>query len=61
METLESIRDTKYIESKCFYTGVVPELIMQLTSHHAKVMYKNVGQAIILTTMAITMFPSTGH
>jgi hypothetical protein len=35
METLEEIRDTKYIESGCFHTGVVPELIKQLTSNHA--------------------------
>ena len=25
------MRDTKYIESRCFHTGVVPELIKQLT------------------------------
>ena len=28
------MRDTKHIESKCFHTGVVLELIKQLTSHH---------------------------
>jgi hypothetical protein len=29
------MRDTKYIESRCFHTFVVPELIQELTSHHA--------------------------
>ena len=39
------MRDSKYIESRCFHTGVVPELIKQLTSHHAQL-------AIIWSTMA---------
>ena len=34
------MRDTKYIESKCFHTGVVPDLIKQLKSM-LRVMYKN--------------------
>jgi hypothetical protein len=31
-ETLTQMRDTKYTEIRCFHTGVVPELIMQLIS-----------------------------
>ena len=38
------MRDTKYIESRCFHT-VVPKLIKQLTSLHAQL-------PIILLTMA---------
>jgi hypothetical protein len=34
-ETPEQMRDKKYIESRCFHTGMDPELIKQLTSHHA--------------------------
>jgi hypothetical protein len=35
METLQSMGDTKYIESRCFHTGAIPELIKQLTFCHA--------------------------
>jgi hypothetical protein len=35
METLEQIRETKYIESRCFHACVLPELIKPLTSHNA--------------------------
>ena len=31
----ETIRNSKYIESRCFHTGVVTESIKQLTSQHA--------------------------
>ena len=47
METLEEMRDTRKIERRCLHAGVVPELIKQLTYHHAQ----NVEQAIILANI----------
>ena len=38
------MRDSKYIESRCFHTGVVPEIIKKLTSQNAQVL-------IVLDTM----------
>ena len=39
------MRDIKYIESRLFHAGVVPELIKLVTFHHAQL-------TIILVTMA---------
>jgi hypothetical protein len=66
METLEKMRDAKYFESRCFHTGVVPELIKQLTSPiMLRVMYKTAGRPLFrlpwLCPHGMTMPPSTGH
>jgi hypothetical protein len=45
------MRDTKYIEIRCFHTGVVLELIKQLKHHiMLRVMYKNAKLPTILAT-----------
>lgn len=47
------MRATKYIECRCFYKGVAPKPIKELTSQLDWIEYKNAGQAhlpIILAT-----------
>ena len=42
------MRDTKYVESRCFHTGVVPELIKPLKHPiMLRVMYKNAQLHVI--------------
>jgi hypothetical protein len=55
-ETLHSIREIKYIESRCDHKGGVPKQFLSNSYPiMLKVIYKNAGQTIILPIILATM------